>query len=207
MLSVVRSKKLILASSSPRRRELLTEVGLKFDIQVSAVDETELPLERAQEMVLRLAKLKAETIAKLEPAAWVLGADTTVVLDNQILGKPESNDDAFRMLKLIQGRRHQVWGGVALVCLEQGVLETQTLCSEVTIGALSDLEIRAYVETLEPMDKAGSYAIQGIGSVFVERINGSYTNVVGLAIPEVIGMLRRHCVLELGGLKAGALKC
>lgn len=197
MLSVARSKKFILASSSPRRRELLAEVGLKFDIQVSAVDETELPNESAQDMVLRLAKLKAQTIAKLEPKAWVLGADTTVVLDNQILGKPESKDDAFRMLKLIQGRTHHVWGGFALVCLEQGVLDTQTLCSEVTIGALSDLEIKAYVNTLEPMDKAGSYAIQGIGSIFVERISGSYTNVVGLAIPEVIATLRKHSVLEL----------
>ncbi len=196
MLSVVPSRPLILGSSSPRRRELLADVGLAFEVVVSAIDETPLPQESAQRMVERLARAKAEAVARLHPRAWVLGADTTVLIDALILGKPEDADDAARMLQRIQGRTHTVWGAFALCCQELGVGHVESHCSEVTLKPLSPSMIAAYVRTGEPLDKAGSYAVQGIGASFIDVVHGSYTNVVGLNLSACVSQLLAHGVVE-----------
>ena len=197
MLSVVPSNRLILGSASPRRKELLAGVGLSFEVVVSAVDETPRATESAQEMVERLARAKAQAVAQRHPAAWVLGADTTVLIDGQVLGKPESPAQAVSMLQRIQGRTHEVWGAFALCCVDRGVCSVEIYGSEVTMVAIPPECIAAYVATGEPLDKAGSYAVQGIGAAFIESVKGSYTNVVGLNLAAVVQQLFRHRVVEL----------
>jgi len=197
MLSVARSRPLILGSSSPRRKELLAGVGLAFDVVVSAIDETPHGEESAQTMVERLARAKAEAVARLHPHAWVLGADTTVLIDALILGKPESTEEAAEMVQRIQGRTHTVWGAFALCCQELGVVHVESHCSEVTLRPLSASMIAAYVKTGEPLDKAGSYAVQGIGASFIEAVHGSYTNVVGLNLSACVAQLLAHGVVEV----------
>ncbi len=181
---------LILASSSPRRREILSNAGLAFEVQVSNCDESLLPAERAQPMVERLARAKAQAVARQFPDRWVLGADTTVVADDEILGKPENADDARRMLQILQGRTHIVWGGIALVCEDRGYVRVASFSTEVSMRAMSAADIDAYIATGEPLDKAGAYAIQGIGAALIRSISGSYFNVVGLDIAAVVDMLR-----------------
>ena len=197
MLSVARSRRFILGSASPRRKELLAGVGLAFEVIVSAVDETPDRGESAENMVRRLAQAKAEAVAALHPGAWVLGADTTVLIDGQILGKPDSPAQACEMLKQIQGRTHQVWGAFALRCVEAGVGLIEAHRSEVTLEPIPAAQISAYVATGEPLDKAGSYAVQGIGAAFIRSVHGSYTNVVGLNLAAVVQQLLAHGVVEL----------
>lgn len=192
------SYRLILASQSPRRRELLQDAGIRFDILPADADETEIPGEPAKQMVERLALAKAEKIALAHPAAWVLAADTTVVVDEKILGKPLDHIDAARMLGLIQGREHEVWGGISLINNQSGFSKTETHCTKVKMRKLSSAEIKAYIETGEPMDKAGSYAIQGVGASLVESVNGSYTNVVGLNLSATLALLRLAGILTDG---------
>jgi septum formation protein len=182
--------KVILASASPRRHELLEQAGVVFSIKVSGCDETPVPGESAREMVERLALVKARAVAEGDPQAFVLGADTTVSIDGESLGKPESFQDACLMLQKIQGKTHEVWGGIAVVCLAQGLIECWSHKTYVTMRPMSDEAIKRYVETGEPLDKAGSYAIQGIGLQFVDSINGSYSNVVGLNVAAVMEKLR-----------------
>jgi septum formation protein len=177
---------LILASASPRRNDLLNRLGLRFRVVPADVEETLYPGESPEEYVTRLASLKARTIAVQFPDLWVLGADTIVVIDGEILGKPQDDDDARAMLARLAGRYHEVFTGYAFIRGEEPEqTRVRWIRSEVFIRHLSTAEIAAYVCTREPMDKAGSYAVQGIGSGIVERISGSYTNVVGLPLCEV----------------------
>jgi len=182
---------LILASASPRRRELLTQAGFNFRVHPAHIPEDLLAGEDPIAYVTRLAREKAQAVydqlAAAEPRIAVLGADTTVTLDNHILGKPEDASDAARMLRLLSGRTHRVITGVSLVSAV-GV-ETAAEVTAVQFLTLSDAEIEAYVATGEPMDKAGAYAIQGRAARWIPRIEGCYFNVVGLPIALVATLL------------------
>lgn len=182
---------LILASASPRRSELLRSLGLDFTVLPSAAPEARLPGEHPEQMAKRLALLKAESIAVRNPEAWVVGCDTDVFIDDQILGKPNDAADACRLLELIQGRTHSVWGAFSLVRKASGVAHVESQETRVTMAAMSRSTIEAYVATGEPMDKAGAYAAQGICAQFIERIEGSFTNVVGLDVCAFSKALRR----------------
>lgn len=189
---------LVLASASPRRQELLRNAAISFTVQPADVDETPLEGESARECAERLARDKAMAVWKLRPQDVVLGADTVVVVDGTILGKPADAADAARMLRMLSGRVHEVITGAAIVSGQSSVVSKNNLpevkvASEttlVTMSELSDEEIREYVATGEPMDKAGAYAIQGRASRWIPRIEGDYSNVVGLPVALVRGMLR-----------------
>ena len=185
---------LILASASPRRRELLTQAGFVFEVRPAHIPEDPLPGEDPIAYVTRLAREKAEAvyraIAKSDRSAGevaVLGADTTVTLDNQILAKPEDAADAERMLRTLSGRTHQVMTGVAVVTADR--VEVAAEVTAVQFLTLSDEEIAAYVATGEPMDKAGAYAIQGCAARWIPRVEGCYFNVVGLPLSLVTTLL------------------
>jgi septum formation protein len=178
---------LILASRSPRRSELLQRAGIPFVTQPAEVDETPRNGETPEQYVKRIAELKALAV-EADPKDIVLGADTAVVIDNRVLGKPADRADAARMLHTLSGRKHEVATGV---CLKQG---GQTMVdwavTQVWFAVMSAEEIEEYVASGEPMDKAGAYAVQGLASKFIERIDGCYTNVVGLPIALVYKHLR-----------------
>jgi septum formation protein len=179
---------LVLASASPRRQQLLRNAGIQFEVQPADIPEDPKPGEGAKECAERLAREKALTVAHQRPGDIVLGADTVVVIDGQLLGKPLDTADAARMLRLLSGRTHEVITGV---CLAVG--ETPSASSEttlVTMNELTEQEIADYVSSGEPMDKAGAYAIQGIASRWIPRIEGDYSNVVGLPVALVCRMLR-----------------
>jgi septum formation protein len=178
---------IILASGSPRRAELLRAAGIAFEASPPAVDESLRADESPEQYVRRLAVDKAETGARRHPGRVVLGADTTVVFDGEVLGKPVDGADAARMLRTLSGRTHQVITGVA-VAGPAGTLEAAAF-TEVAIRALTDEEIAQYIASGEPMDKAGAYAIQGRAAAFVTRVDGSYTNVVGLPVALVCRLL------------------
>lgn len=183
---------IILASSSPRRKELLSQAGVAFTIVVSGCDETPIPGESAREMVERLAVVKAAVVADQHPHAYVIGADTTVCIDGEVLGKPESFEDACSMLRKIQGRTHEVLGGIAIINRAHGLEKRWSHATKVTMAPMTEEVIARYVRSGEPMDKAGSYAIQGLGLQFVDTVEGSYSNVVGLNISalmvELVGL-------------------
>lgn len=181
----------ILASSSPRRRELLTSIGIPFDVVPSHVPEEHQPGEAPEEYVARLSRDKAHAIAAKYPSQWVIAADTTVLLGDQLLEKPVDRADAARMLSLIAGKTHTVYTGVTLQRLDQQYCETRVAESEVRMLPLSPRDIEWYVETGEPLDKAGAYAVQGIGAMFIDSIHGSYTNVVGLPLATLFQMMRK----------------
>jgi len=181
---------IVLASASPRRLELLSQAGVQFTVLVPGVDETPHVAETPQAMVERLALLKASAIARAQPGSYVIGADTTVFIDGQSLGKPTSEREAYEMLMSIQGRTHQVWGGIAIVHERLGISRVWSHMTEVTMRSMNSQQVHAYVATKEPLDKAGSYAIQGIGLQFVDTISGSYSNVVGLNIASLLSELR-----------------
>lgn len=183
--------RLILASGSPRRRELLGGIGIGFDVVVSDVVEEQEPGEAVDAYVRRLARDKGAAVAASHPDAWVLSADTVVFIDEHVLEKPSSREDARAMLAKIAGREHVVYTGVALQNAHAGFLEDTVTASNVRMIDLTPDEISWYVETGEPMDKAGSYAVQGIGAMFIESIDGSYSNVVGLPLSVVYDMLKR----------------
>jgi septum formation protein len=180
---------LILASASPRRRRFLEELGLTFTIEAARVDELPLAHETPREFVLRAATDKARAVAQHNPDAWVLGADTVVVLDNQILGKPVDEGDAKRLLALLAGRWHEVLTGFCLCKKDMPHLAAHAVATAVKFVDFDETIGAAYVQTGEPLDKAGAYGIQGKGGFLVERINGSYSNVVGLPLAEVIEKL------------------
>jgi len=190
---------IVLASASPRRQELLRNAGIPFSVQPADINETPLTGEAPRECVERLARGKALAVSQSRPRDYVLGADTIVVVDDTILGKPRDPDDAARMLRLLSGRTHAVITGVCLVRkrvasstgrTEDPGLRTASETTLVTMSALSHDEIRDYVASGEPMDKAGAYAIQGIASRWIPRIEGDYSNVVGLPVALVYAMLR-----------------
>ncbi len=179
-----------LASSSPRRRELLTALGLDFSYEGVAIDESALPGEAASDMVLRLATAKARTA--FDSGAYqvpVLGADTVVTLEARTFGKPGSREEALQMLASLSGRTHEVLSGVAVVA--KGELETAISRTEVQFRVIHPDEAEAYWQSGEPAGKAGAYAVQGLGGIFVSAINGSYTGVVGLPVFETARLLRR----------------
>jgi septum formation protein len=173
---------LILASSSPRRADILRELGVRFRQVVSNVDERTRRGESEVRYVRRLAETKALAVAGRHPASWVVGADTTVAVGGKLLGKPADARDAARMLNLLSGRRHRVVSAVALARGGEGVLRSRVSVTRVFFRKLTRAEIRWYVATGEPMDKAGGYAIQGKGGLLVSRIEGSYSNVVGFPL-------------------------
>jgi septum formation protein len=188
---------LVLASASPRRQELLRNAGISFIVQPADIDETPLPAEPPRDYAERLAREKALAVWQRRPQDLVLGADTIVVVDETILGKPRDAVDAARMLRKLSGRVHQVITGVCVVGAVAGGAspadsnaETSSETTLVTMNELSDDEIRMYIATGEPMDKAGAYAIQGIASRWIPRLEGDYTNVVGLPVARVCRMLR-----------------
>jgi septum formation protein len=183
--------RLVLASASPRRRELLASLGLIFTVRAADVDETPLAGEAATATVLRLASVKADTVAA--PDTVVLAADTLVVVDGDSLGKPADPGEARAMLRRIAGRRHEVHTGVVARATATGRHTSAVVTSRVTMAALSEEEIAWYVATGEPLDKAGAYAVQGIGAMFVDEVEGNYSNVVGLPLPAV-----RRVLAELG---------
>jgi septum formation protein len=183
--------KFILASSSPRRRELLASIGLTFDVIPSHVPEVRDEHESPEEYVARLSREKAQAVASRYPNDWIIAADTTVLLGEQLLEKPADDADARRMLATIAGRTHIVYTGVTLQNVSAGWCETRIAESEVRMLPLSSKDIAWYVETGEPLDKAGAYAVQGIGAMFIDSIHGSYTNVVGLPLATLFQMLRK----------------
>jgi septum formation protein len=183
--------KLILASTSPRRAEILTNAGLQFSVLSSAVDETPLAEEEPSALVLRLANAKAELVtARTVGPAIVIGADTTVVCEGKILNKPQSTEEARQMLQLLSGRTHSVLTGVALIRLPDNQRLQFTESTLVQFRKISDDELSWYLSTSESFDKAGSYAIQGLASRFIPRIEGCYFNVVGLPLSRVLTELR-----------------
>jgi septum formation protein len=188
---------LVLASASPRRQELLRNAGISFTVQAADVDETPFAGELPRACAERLAREKALAVWRTRPQDRVLGADTIVVVDETILGKPADAADAARMLRMLAGRVHCVITGVCVVeavagGLASGELRTASETTLVTMNELSDEEIRDYIATGEPMDKAGAYAIQGMASRWIPRIEGDYSNVVGLPVALVLGMLRER---------------
>ncbi len=187
---------LILASASPRRRELLQRAGVAFTVIPSDTPEAAQPGEMPQEYALRVAGEKALEVARRHPGAWVLGADTIVEIAGEVLGKPRDAADGQRMLRLLSGRTHQVMTAFALFDGEGRVRTRQVVISHVTFKLLSDAQIRAYLATGEPFDKAGAYAVQGLGASLVEGVEGSYTNVVGLPVDEVQAALRTAGLLD-----------
>jgi len=184
------NKTIILASASPRRKNLLEGLGMKFKIIISDIDESFCQDMDPDKAVRCLALKKAEDVLKkIDYPAIIIGADTTVVIDNQSLGKPKDFDEAFRMLSMLSGRSHKVITGIAVIDsnnTSQGPEFNKTfvdsITSEVFFKELSGQEIYNYIKTGEPMDKAGAYAIQGIGSIFISQISGCYNNIVGLPI-------------------------
>lgn len=195
-----KEKRIILASASPRRRELLTQVGIAYTVQPSACDEKtgeRRPAELVEELSRRKALAVYEKLSLPEQEECiVLGADTVVALEEQILGKPSDKADACRMLHRLQGKTHRVYTGVTLVQMADGTAASPTVltfheATEVTMFPISDEEIERYVATGEPLDKAGAYAIQGKGAAFVAGINGDYGNVVGLPIGRLCQELKK----------------
>jgi septum formation protein len=185
---------LILASGSPRRRRFLEGIGLDFIVAAADVPEVPLAGELPDDFVRRLAKEKALAVGVDYPGSWVIGADTAVVLDKVILGKPRDTDDALAMLTMLAGRTHEVWTGFS-VCRTSSEVVSRAVCTEVKFVKAGRDALAAYVATGEPLDKAGAYGIQGQGGVLVERIDGSYSNVVGLPLAELIEEL-----LKLGAI-------
>ena len=183
--------RLILASASPRRRELLQQAGFAFDVRAPSVDEVPLPSETAEAFARRAARDKALDVAAAAPSdSLVLGADTVVVTDNEILGKPADAPDAARMIHLLSGVTHRVITGV---CVVRAPARVEALAHEttfVTFSVLDEQEIASYVASGEPFDKAGAYGIQGLASKFVTRIEGCYFNVVGLPVALVYDLLK-----------------
>jgi septum formation protein len=195
----VDNKPIVLASASPRRAELLASAGIQFTVVSGDIDETPLPGEEPVAHVLRLAEGKAREVASRMDGRFFIGADTIVFCDAEIMGKPADKADAVRMLRALSGRTHQVITGFAVIDRHTGRTVSRVVSTDVTFKLLDEVEISRYVATGCPLDKAGAYAIQGGAAYMVARIDGSYTNVVGLPLCEVVEALR-----GMGALKGDA---
>lgn len=186
---MIKTAPLILASASPRRQELLRVLGIEFDVIPSDVNEEFLNGETPRDHVLRLARDKSMFVSRDNPGAWVLGADTVVVINDEVLGKPETPDEERAMLAKLSGRSHRVLTGFSIVkagkLLIHDVVESTVIFKEI-----HEDEIEWYASTEEPYDKAGGYAVQGMAAYFVKEIHGSYANVVGLPLTEVVTALK-----------------
>ncbi|PKN65930.1 MAG: septum formation inhibitor Maf [Deltaproteobacteria bacterium HGW-Deltaproteobacteria-10] len=190
-MSISITSAFILASASPRRQELLQSVGLKFKTIPAHVNEEYIAGESPREHVKRLARDKALAIARKYPDSWVLGADTIVVIDGLILGKPKNKTQARQMLERLSGREHKVFTGFTLSRMASSVIKTKAIQSAVQFKPISADEMEWYIGCDEPYDKAGGYAVQGRGAYFIESIRGSYTNVIGLPLCEVLEELKK----------------
>ena len=188
--------RLILASASPRRKEMLAKLGLDFEVLAAEVDELPLNGESPQDFVLRAAIEKASDIAGNHPDAWVLGADTIVVHGGNILGKPKDAGDALKLLMRLSGQMHKVLTGCCLKREQENISVSQVIATDVYFSAFSEAIAAAYVATGEPLDKAGAYGIQGYGGTLVEKINGSYSNVVGLPLAETVDEMLRYKIIQ-----------
>ncbi|KPC77829.1 hypothetical protein ADL26_01025 [Thermoactinomyces vulgaris] len=185
--------KIVLASGSPRRRELLAGLGVQFEVKTSQVDETFDPSSPPNAVAEELAHRKAKDVARQLDAVLVIGADTIVVCDGEILGKPRDEQEAVQMLSRLQGRAHQVYTGIALVEVADGHVVRERVSHRMThvwMRPLSDEKISWYVDSKEPLDKAGAYGIQGLGACLIDKIDGCYFNVVGLSLVELDQMFQ-----------------
>ena len=189
---------LILASKSPRRKDLLEQAGIAFEVIPGDFDEYSIPLDEPKAYAKVLARKKANQIAAQYPDTWIIGADTIVCIDDAVLGKPSSKQNARSMLRQLSGRTHQVVTGYALVHQSKQKRITDAVRTDVRFKALTEEEIEWYIHTSEPFDKAGGYAIQGLGTSLVKAVSGSYTNVVGLPVCEVIELLYSEGVIRPG---------
>ena len=189
--------KIILASQSPRRRYLLEQAGIEFSVIPSRFDESSVKLSHPDDYVRQLAESKARDISEKYPASWVIGADTIVFIDDTILGKPGSRSEARTMLKSLSGKTHQVLTGFCVCCQRTDRVFSDAVRTDVCFKNLTEREIDWYINSGEPFGKAGAYAIQGIGAFLVKRIDGSYTNVVGLPVCEVVDFLINERIIEL----------
>ncbi len=189
-MDFINTEKLILASKSPRRNDLLRQIGIQVNILPSNIDEQALLFTNPEEYVRELSFLKADHVAQSYPDSWILGADTIVISGSQILGKPRSKNEAIDMLNQLNDRDHLVYTGFCVMNREKTALIQDCVKTRVRFKHLSRREILWYVETGEPFDKAGGYGIQGIGAFLVKEIAGSYSNVVGLPVCEVVDTLQ-----------------
>jgi septum formation protein len=199
MANVTLSGRLILASASPRRIELLNLMGLQFDVIPGDVDESFFNGETPKEHVLRLSGEKAEKISTLHPDAWVMGADTIVIINGEFLGKPRTADEAKEMLGKLSGQTHTVFTGFTLMKKSAGIAISEAVDSSVRFRNIPEDEKAWYIALEEPYDKAGGYAVQGMGAFFIREICGSYTNVMGLPLCEVVDVLKSVGVLTFEG--------
>ena len=197
MKSPISGPDLILASQSPRRRDLLKQAGLRFTVIPSSFDENSIKPSSANVFVRLLAEGKAGGISAQYPDSWVIAADTIVYIEDTILGKPGSKMDAREMLQKLSGKTHQVLTGYCICCHSSRRTYSDVVSTDVLFKKLTATEIDWYIDSGEPFDKAGGYAIQGIGTFLVRRINGSYTNVVGLPVCEVMDLLIREKIIAL----------
>lgn len=189
--------KIVLASGSPRRKEILENMNLKFDIIKSEIEETKIENESPENLVKRLSYEKAYDIACKNIEDIVIGADTVVVLENEVLGKPKDKEEAFEMLKRMSGKEHSVITGVSILCLNIKKEISNFYVSKVKFKNLSDEDIYSYIETGECMDKAGAYGIQGLGGLLVEYIKGDYFNIVGFPISSTSEILKNDFNIDL----------
>ena len=195
--STTTNGRIILASKSPRRRYLLEQAGLEFTVLPSSFDEDSVAMTAPGPYAQQLAEGKARAVSEKHPDHWVIGADTIVLIDNNVLGKPGSDDEARAMLNQLSGKTHRVLTGYCICCKNLNRFFSETISTDVSFKDLSNKEIEWYIQSGEPFDKAGSYAIQGLGTFLVKNINGSYTNVVGLPVCEVVEFLINEGVLAL----------
>lgn len=195
--------KIVLASGSPRRKEILENMNLKFDIIKSEIEETIVENESPEELVKRLSYEKAHDIASKNLDSIVIGADTIVVLNNNVLGKPKDEDEAFNMLKRMSGKEHDVITGISILCLGLKKEINDYCVSKVKFKNLSDEEIYSYIRTGECMDKAGAYGIQGLGGLLVEYIKGDYFNIVGFPISFAAEILKNDFDIDIFKLNEG----
>ncbi len=192
---------MILASKSPRRYELLKQVGLDFEVIPSRIEEDFIAEESPEQHVIRLAKAKALEVGSRFTNRWVIAADTIVYIDGSILGKPGNREKALEMLRCLSGHEHWVLTGFSVHHLEKRIGDQEVVQTAVKVKTLSPVEMEWYIQTGEPFDKAGAYAIQGVGSFMIESIRGSYTNVVGLPLCELIQMLERLGALTIADFR------
>lgn len=197
-MGVVLTAPLILASASPRRAELLRLLGVDFRVLPSRADESILRQESPHAHVRRLSGAKADAVAALHPESWVLGADTVVAVGREVLGKPETTGEAGRMLKKLSGREHEVYTGFTLRGIDAGVAIHEVVASKVAFRRIPDDEIAWYVNSREPYDKAGGYAVQGMAAFFIREIRGSYTNVMGFPLCEVLDAMKKAGAVRFG---------
>ncbi|KAF0190234.1 MAG: septum formation [Desulfobulbaceae bacterium] len=190
-------KPLILASASPRRQRYFQDLGLAFRVHAADIDETPLPEENPQAFVQRMAEEKARAVMKLYPESWVVAADTVVNFAGFALGKPKDRAEAISMLMQLSGEEHCVQSGICLACHQENVIAVQSVTTQVVFSRFSRKTAEAYAATGEPLDKAGAYGIQGKGAFLVQEIRGSYSNVVGLPLCELLAMLEMYGVIAV----------